>query len=248
VITAIASARGESYYHIAYGASDELCLAQFNLLAARRPAEEFPVCDIGVRLPSHAQKAEWQELDILQNLTIIQRIEWELRFEISPPPHEQYEIWFQQLQQRLKNPKTRPHLRRFALPLRSDGQTNFIYGYSTGPVDCDPSTADLVRPSSPSHYPGMRFFMYDKQWPLAVRLPELPGRLVLYKGQPHVFSAALTDRTHYWEWSVSIYRLHALPATHKNPYPNALPAPSARHYKAEHVCSIGVRNQPLPRQ
>jgi hypothetical protein len=175
----------------------------------------------------------------------MQRIEWQLSSEISPRPQEQYEIWFQQLQQRMKNPQTRPHLRRFALSLRSDGQTDFIYGYSTSLLDCDASKAQAL---PPKYFPGTRFFMYDEQWPLADRLPVLPGRLVLYKGQPYIFSSGLTDKTHFWAWGVWIYRLHALPVTHKNPYPNVQPTPFARHYKAEHVCSIDVSGQPPPRQ
>jgi hypothetical protein len=237
---AIEPARSDTYYRIGYGANDELCVAQFNLLAARARAEGIPVCDIGVHLPPNVQKAEWEEVDIARNLKLMQRIEWALRFEISPRPHEELDVWFEQLQRRMKNPRTRPHLRRLTLSLRNDGHADFIYGYVSGQVDCDASKGLRT-----DYFPGMRFLMDDEQKGIAHPLDILPGRLAFYKRQPYIFSSGMTDRTHFWEWVMSIHKIQALPEPRKST-PHRYDPPFIRNYKAEHVCYIAASPNPPP--
>jgi hypothetical protein len=210
----------DARFRIDLGAGVEICEAQFRLLGEHAKDNVLPVCEVGTVLPPGVTRPVWQEVDVQQNPTILHRIEWELRYEL-PDPLWDFEPWLRRLHQRLENSATRPHLYRIVLALEPNEKVE-LYAYSSTALGC---RASHFREWA--NYPGMHFFEYDEGRQFANRAPLLPGHLVFYRGRPYVISSGLSDRTHFWDWNVSIATFRP---KEKHPFGSS--------FDAQWVCSI----------
>lgn len=225
------AAEDQPRFRLTLGEKVELCEAQLRILSKHAMDKTLPVCEVGTVLPPGVTKPEWEEIDINANATILHRIEWELRYEIADSI-EDFNAWRSRLHQRLANPHTRPHLYRIVLTI-GPNDTVQLYGYFSAALGC---RATHVRKWA--NYPGMHFFEYDEERKFAKRAPLLPGHLLFYYGQPYVFSSGLTDRTHYWEWLVSIATFRPKAPSDKSPYVSS--------FIEEFVCGIGANDMFAP--
>ena len=191
---AAATAKAQPRYTLQSGRGWAVCEANLKFLNATPASEDPPLCDMKFKRIAGMREPDWEELDVAANLPVVHQIELLLGIgHIEPAPLRDFDLWKEQVRQRIKDQDQTPRLRRTRLAMLPGGPVETLLSYDQDANLCRKEVGSLKTGGQYRNKLGEpNFFIFDEAQQRVLGgdfwVVHGAGTLWLYLDKPYYFN------------------------------------------------------------